>query len=136
MLNRYLKILVADDDPEDLELIGEHILLVDPGVKLDKFMDGLSAYEHLLTQPDDELPSLIVLDYNMPGLTGSELLSSLNTANRYRAIPKVILSTSNTSKFIDECLHNGATEYIVKPGSMKEIHHLAQKLVSLAAKSH
>ena len=49
MLNRYLKILVADDDPEDLELIGEHILLVDPGVKLDKFMDGLSAYEHLLT---------------------------------------------------------------------------------------
>ena len=87
-------------------------------------------------QPDDELPSLIVLDYNMPGLTGSELLSSLKTANRYRNIPKVILSTSNTSIFIDECLRNGATEYIVKPGSMKEIHLLAQKLVSLAAKSH
>jgi CheY-like chemotaxis protein len=136
MPSHYLNILVADDDPDDLDLIGEYILLVEPGAKLDKFTDGLSAYEYLRTRQDNDLPSLIVLDYNMPGLTGSQLLSSLKTASRYGSIPKIILSSSNTPKFIDECLLNGATEYIVKPNSMKEIHDLAQKLVSLAAKGH
>jgi CheY-like chemotaxis protein len=131
-----IKILVADDDPEDLELIEEHILSVEPTAELDKFMDGLSAYEYLHSQPDSELPALIVLDYNMPGLNGSQVLSSLNTAGRYKSIPKIVLSSSSTAKFIDECLKNGATEYIVKPDNMKEIHRLARKLVSLAAKTH
>ena len=131
-----IKILMADDDPEDLELMEEHILSLEPTAKLDKFMDGLSAYKYLHTRPDNELPTLIVLDYNMPGLNGSQLLSSLNTAERYASIPKIILSSSNTAKFIEECLKNGATEYIVKPDSMKELQGIAKKLVSLAAQKH
>jgi CheY-like chemotaxis protein len=136
MSRTQLKILLADDDPEDLELMEESILSVEPKVKLDKFVDGLSAYEYLRSRPDNELPSLIVLDYNMPGLTGSQLLSSLKTGNRYSSIPKIILSSSNTEKFIRESLDNGASEYIVKPGSMEEIHNLARRLVSLASESH
>ena len=136
MTNPYIRILMADDDPEDLELIEENILLVEPRARLDKFMDGLSAYEYLRSRPDTELPSLIVLDYNMPGLTGSEVLSSLKTGKRYTSIPKIILSNSNTEKFVRESMNNGASEYIVKPGSMEEIHDLAKKLVSLAVEGH
>lgn len=40
-----------------------NILLVEPRVRLDKFMDGLFAYEYLRSRPDTELPSLIVLDF-------------------------------------------------------------------------
>jgi CheY-like chemotaxis protein len=136
MSRRHLKILVADDDLEDLELIEEHILSIEPTAELDKFTDGLSAFEYLCSRPDSELPSLIVLDYNMPGLNGSELLSSLKTGNRCMSIPKIIVSSSNNKKFIDECLRNGAAEYIVKPDNVREIHSLAQKLVSLAANKH
>jgi CheY-like chemotaxis protein len=136
MSHSRIKILVADDDPEDLELMEEHILSLDPTVKLDKFVDGLSAYKYLDSQPDSDLPSLIILDYNMPGLNGSQLLSSLKPVKRYASIPKVILSSSNTAKYIDECLQNGATEYFVKPDNMKEIQSLAKKLVSLATKNH
>jgi CheY-like chemotaxis protein len=127
-----IKILVADDDPEDLELMEEHILSVEPRAQLEKFMDGLSAYEFLHSRPDTDLPSLIILDYNMPGLNGCQVLSSIKSATRYTSIPKVILSNSNTPKYIEECLHNGATEYIVKPSSMDAIHNLAKKLVTLA----
>jgi CheY-like chemotaxis protein len=134
MSRTHIKILVADDDPDDLELIEEHILLVEPTAELDKFSDGISAYEYLRSQSDGELPSLIILDYNMPGLNGSQLLSSLKAASRYRSIPKIVLSSSNTAKYIDECLNNGATEYIVKPDNMKGIYNLAQRLVSLATR--
>jgi CheY-like chemotaxis protein len=130
-----IKILVADDDPEDLELMEEHILSVEPKAQLNKFKDGLSAYEYLHSRTDTELPSLIILDYNMPGLNGCQVLSFIKTS-RYRSIPKIILSNSNTAKYIAECLENGATEYIVKPSSMDAIHTLAKKLVSLASERH
>lgn len=129
-----INILVADDDPEDLEMLEEQMLSVEPSTRLDKFSDGLTAYEYLKSTPDNELPSLIILDYNMPGLNGSQVLSSLKTTTRFTKIPKVVLSSSNTSRFINECLKNGATEYIVKPNSMEGIHELARKLVSLAKK--
>jgi len=136
MTRTFIRILMADDDLEDLELIEEHILQVEPTIKLDKFIDGRSAYEYLSSQPDGDLPSLIILDYNMPGLNGPQLLFSLKTGKRYKSIPKIVLSSSSAAQFIDECLKNGATEYIVKPDNMKEVHDLAKKLVSLAAKTH
>jgi CheY-like chemotaxis protein len=130
-----VKILIADNDPEDIELIEEYLLMEAPDLQLSKFKDGLSVSEYLKTLPDEELPSLIILDYNMPGLTGAQVLSSLRSAGRYKSIPKIVLSTSDTPKFIQESLQNGASEYIVKPGSMREIQNLAKKFVSLAAGS-
>jgi len=135
MPHNAIRILIADDDPEDLELIEEYLMSEAPHLQLSKFMDGLSASQYLHTLPDKDLPSLIILDYNMPGLTGAQVLSLLNTANRYRSIPKIVLSTSNTPRFIQESLQNGASEYIVKPQNMTEIHNLAKKFVSLAAGS-
>lgn len=131
-----IRILIADDDPEDLELMEEYLLMEAPGAQLHKFMDGLSASEYLDTLGDSDLPSLIILDYNMPGLTGSQVLASLKSGSRYRLIPKVVLSTSNTTKFIRESLNNGAMEYIVKPENMQGIQELAKKFVTLAAGSH
>jgi len=127
-----IKILLADDDSEDLELIEEHILMVEPVAQLHKFTDGSSAYAYLSSQADGELPSLIILDYNMPGLNGAELLAKLKKSGRYASVPKIILSTSNVAQYIEESLNNGATEYIVKPHSMKEMTELAKKFVALA----
>ena len=127
-----IRILIADDDSEDLELIEEHILAVEPRAQLHKFMDGFSAYNFLHSRSSDEQPSLIILDYNMPGLSGSQVLAALKLSDRYSGIPKIVLSTSNSANFMEESLANGALEYIVKPASMKEIHQLAKKLVTLA----
>ena len=128
-----IRILIADDDSEDLELIEEQILTVEPRAQLHKFMDGFSAYDFLRSRSSDEQPSLIILDYNMPGLSGSQVLAALKGAGCYTSIPKIVLSTSNSASFMEESLGNGASEYIVKPASMKEIHELAKKLVNLAA---
>lgn len=135
MSQPYLNILIADDDPEDIELMEEHILLVAPTAKVDKFLDGRSAYEYLRSQSSDRLPSLIVLDYNMPGISGSQLLSLLKPLTLYRSIPKIVLSSSSTKRYRDESIKNGASEYFVKPDNMQAVSDLAKKLVSLAVKS-
>ena len=130
MLNKALTILIADDDEEDIELIEEAIMNTDKAVALHKVKDGRAALDYLLHQ-DTSLPCLIVLDYNMPELTGAQVLSALCDEPRYQAIPKVVLSTSNTPRHIQECRDNGAREYFVKPSTASELNQLATKLVAL-----
>jgi CheY-like chemotaxis protein len=125
-----VNILMADDDVEDIELIEEAILNIDPEATLHKFFNGHSAIEYLLSTPDDALPCLIILDYNMPEIKGSEVLSIMKSKKRYDTIPKVVLSTSNADRHQYECINNGASEYIVKPDNMKELNGLAQKLLT------
>lgn len=120
---------MADDDFEDLELIETAITTVDPEANLHKVPNGKAAIDYLERQRDHELPCLIILDYNMPELTGSEVLALICKRKRYENIPKIILSTSNTPAFITECMNNGATEYFVKPDNMTALTSLARKML-------
>ena len=121
---------MADDDPEDIELIEDAILSLEPKAKLHKFSDGHSALEYLHAASDDDLPCLIILDYNMPELNGSEVLSFMKSKKRYNPIPKVVLSTSNAYIHEHECINNGAAEYIVKPDNVKGLEVVAKKLLT------
>lgn len=131
MHGNVVRILLADDDPEDMELIEDAILLAEPTAELHKFTDGFSAYEYLRSISDHELPSLIILDYNMPRLTGAQVLSSINRETRYKPVPKIILSTSNAAVHKFECMRNGATEYFVKPSSLKDLNDLVKSIMAL-----
>ena len=126
-----VSILIAEDDPEDMELIADALLLAEPTAELHKFADGLSAFEYLRTRPDNDLPSLIILDYNMPRLTGAQVLKNINAGTRYTSIPKIVLSTSNAPHHRHECMLNGATKYFEKPGNLKDLNDLAKAIVNL-----
>jgi CheY-like chemotaxis protein len=131
MPQKPLTILLADDDEEDLELIEDAIINIEPGAKLHKLTNGNDVIEYLALQPDNALPSLIILDYNMPEINGSQVLSQIRGQVRYEAIPKVILSTSSAPLHIHECMNNGATEYFVKPNNIQDLNSLAKKMLSL-----
>lgn len=131
MQQKPVHILIADDDEEDLELIEEAILELEPGAELHKVPDGKAAVEYLENLHDRQLPSLIILDYNMPGLNGSEVLLQLYGQSRYNTVPKIILSTSSASLYIHECKQNGATEYFVKPSTKQELDRLAANILKL-----
>jgi CheY-like chemotaxis protein len=129
MTHQHLNILIADDDEEDLELFEDAIHNVQPGTQVEKLTNGKAVLKHLDEKKDDELPCLIILDYNMPELTGSQVLSQLCRESRYKKIPKLILSTSSTPTHIDECLANGATEYFVKPDNINDLRSLAKTML-------
>lgn len=130
---RAIDILIADDDVEDLELIEEAILGFEPNARLHKVYDGKAALEYLEELQDSKLPALIILDYNMPQLKGSEVLLLLNDQPRYSSVPKIILSTSSAPLYMDECKGNGAAEYFVKPNTQRELDRLAEKMLAFAA---
>jgi CheY-like chemotaxis protein len=126
-------ILIADDDQEDLELLSEVILQLEAGTKLHMVNNGAMVLDFLEKVKEEELPSLIVLDYNMPNMNGAEVLEKLCNHPRYQKIPKIIWSTSNNSNYIKECLRIGATTYFVKPATHKNLQEQAEQMLRMCA---
>lgn len=124
-------ILLADDDLEDLELLGETILKLEPETNLVTVSNGSGVLEHLKKSEDDEIPCLIVVDYNMPDMTGAEVLKQIGKESRYKDIPKVVWSTSNSHGFMKECMENGANAYFVKPSTNQQLHDQAKEMLGM-----
>lgn len=111
------KILYADDDSDDRFLLHESI--VSNGLQADMVYvtNGQEAISHIEHTPEN-LPSLVILDLNMPKMNGKETLSYLKTHPRYQNIPVIILSTSENKKEMEFCAAQGALSYFVKPRQM------------------
>ena len=123
-------ILLADDDQEDLELLEEAIHVCEPDAILHGVLNGRLAFEYLEKTSDEDLPCLIILDYNMPEMNGANVLEKICSMPRYKNIPKLIWSTSNNSAYITECMEKGATAYFVKPASHKQLQQLAKEMLA------
>ena len=78
-------------------------------------------YNFLDSLKDEELPTLIILDYHMPMINGIEMLNRLKQASRFDKIPKVMYSAVLNSKDVVKCKDAGATECYEKSGSIEII---------------
>jgi CheY-like chemotaxis protein len=107
----------------------EAINEVDPDIRVETFLSGKAVVDHLECLDRNEMPCLIVLDYNMPLLSGLEVLQHIAGDERYENIPKIIWSTSNNDAFIRQCLSNGAKEYFIKPSNMSGYTQLAMEMI-------
>jgi CheY-like chemotaxis protein len=87
-------ILCGEDDKDDEDLLKEVFTGVDESFSLSFVNNGARLVAALEQLQADELPCLIILDYNMPELNGAEILKELKRNNRYDHIPKIIWSTS------------------------------------------
>ena len=124
------RILIADDDAEDLELLEESLKNVDATAELSTVRNGKAVLE-FLDATENRLPCLIILDYSMPELNGLEVLRIVCNDSRFQNIPIVIFSTSNSPTHIRECKSNGAIEYFVKPQTMGDFEVIAAKMIAL-----
>jgi CheY-like chemotaxis protein len=106
-------ILVADDDPEDRQLIKEALaesrLLND----IEFVSDGEALLEYLEKQ--SQLPGLILLDLNMPRKDGREALKEIKSNPRLKQIPVVVLTTSKAEEDIYRTYNLGVNSFITKP---------------------
>jgi CheY-like chemotaxis protein len=106
-------ILYVDDDSDDCIFLKTSI--EDAGSKADVVCasDGEEAVKYLNSVPSESLPSLIVLDLNMPRWDGKKTLAYLKSNPQLANIPVVILSTSEREK--ERCQQMGAVSYYIKP---------------------
>ena len=121
------KILLADDDEEDRSIIQDAMELLNAGDIMVFAHDG----EQLLNLLKNNFsfshsPCLIVLDLNMPKMSGTETLRSLKHDSNFKHIPVIIYSTSINPVEKEECLLLGAHSFITKPLSFGESRETAQ----------
>ena len=124
-------ILLGEDDADDQEMLKEVFRSIDTAFVLFFVNNGKEIISALEKLKDDQMPCLIVLDYNMPGLSGADILRELSTNERYKNIPKVVWSTSGSEKFRSICLELGAVDYVIKPNNVVGLEEVARYMLSL-----
>ena len=127
---KYKKVLLVDDDIDD-RLIFEQILQeIDPTIGMASAENGLEMIDYLDKSPEEDLPGLIILDQNMPRMTGKESLVFLKQSNRYRHIPIIIYSTYQVKDFFQECLEMGAVDVVSKPDTIQSYRDMINQFFS------
>jgi len=123
-------ILLADDNLDDQSFIRDAFNYVSANVIFKILNDGKELLEHLQLIDEEDMPSLIVLDYNMPKLNGAEVLKILLREKRWSTIPKIMLSTSFYKEHIQECIKMGADGYLIKPDNLFAWKNIALNMLS------
>ena len=108
-----LDILLVEDNPNDAELTQRALKKVNLGTQFTIARDGAEALEYLLS--DRPKPKVIFLDLKLPKIDGIEVLRRLRADARTRAVPVVVLTSSQEEKDISECYKLGVNSYVVKP---------------------
>lgn len=81
----------------------------------DQALDYLYRKKPYENPADSPRPSVILLDLNLPGTDGYEVLADIKKNPELASIPVVVLTTSNNPKDIDSCYQAGANSYVQKP---------------------
>lgn len=124
---RKAEILLADDDFEDRLIIADAFNEIGNGVDVKYVEDGEQVLDYLHPIADPEhMPALIILDLNMPRLSGTEVLKIVKQSERFAHIPVIIFSTSINEREKEDCLNAGAASYVVKPSKYMESLEIAR----------
>lgn len=126
------KILVVDDDDEDRMLIQEMFSEIGAPDITHYEKSGETALSYLEQLSENKLPSVIVLDLNMPKLNGTQVLKLLKTNERFKDITVIIYSTSINHIEKEQMLKLGAHSYVIKPNSYDECLEKAKYFYSLS----
>ncbi len=118
MKSEPIKILLVEDNPADARLTAEglkecrvlnELYTVDDG---NKAIDFLNKEKEFINIPK---PDLILLDLNLPGMDGKEVLNYIKNHNEFKKIPVLIMSSSSAEEDIKETYALQANCYIKKP---------------------
>ncbi|MGW0659488.1 response regulator [Streptodolium elevatio] len=111
-------ILLVEDDAADAVLIQEALSERDTRA-ITRVPDGVAALEYL-RDPSTTTPDLIVLDLNMPRMSGRELLHVLKNDEELKAIPVVVLTTSGAPEDVAASYRNHSNAYVTKPMNLDD----------------
>jgi DNA-binding response OmpR family regulator len=119
------KILIVDDLPLNLDFLEEQLIRLDHTV--DKATDGDGALERIKIFA----PDLMLLDYDMPGKNGLEVLSILREDNVFASLPVIMITAKREREDRLAGIEAGADDYITKPFHMDEVASRIRSLLRL-----
>ncbi len=145
-------LLIVEDSDEDFEALSRIIdfpreqILIRSGIEVGRQYSSLPLAIHRCIDGDDAIdflnragkyrdvnnmprPHLIILDLNLPGTDGREVLTTIKQSEALKTIPVVILSTSSNPQDIAACYQAGANSYMLKSMNINELKESMQMLL-------
>jgi CheY-like chemotaxis protein len=128
-------LLIVEDSNEDFEAFQRFLRQSPSVIPVYRCLNGdqaLAFLHHTDRYADPESaprPGLIVLDLNLPGTDGREVLRQIKQDDDLKLLPVVIFTTSNNPRDIEACYRQGANNYIVKPMDFKLLKRSVQTLL-------
>jgi CheY-like chemotaxis protein len=112
-LKKKLNILLIEDNIIEVMKMDRTLSLLKLKHKITKAKTADEAFEIL--KQSESFPDIILLDLNMPKISGIEFLSTLRSNDNLKHIPTIILTTSDNENDLNKCYKIGISGYILKP---------------------
>jgi DNA-binding response OmpR family regulator len=110
------KVWIVDDDEEMTRAIGLMLKMLDCEVMM--FHHARPAAQTLLT---GKSPELLILDINMPEVSGLDMLEFLRRRQEWKNLPIIMLSSEAADSMVDKAIQMGANTYLTKPVTIEEL---------------
>jgi len=123
-----LTLLVVEDDPGHARLIEKNLRRSSVSCEIVKLTDGQQILDYLFTNGKAAESAVVLLDLNMPGLSGYQVLQRLKAHERTRSIPVVILTTTDDAAEIQRCYDLGCNAYVTKPVDYEQFSEMIHRL--------
>jgi DNA-binding response OmpR family regulator len=114
-----LRILVIDDDGDDIYFFFKAVDMIDPKIKLHTAIDGEAGLK--VARSMDKLPDFVFLDVNMPKMNGMQCLKAFKSDAKLSNIPVIVMSTSRAVEEMVEMRQLGCASYFEKPPTLREL---------------
>lgn len=118
------RVLVCDDEATSRYLI-THVLTRHLGCEVEQCADGLDALARIENEPFD----LVVLDLQIPTISGPDVLRAVRQSPARASLPVVIISSEQRADIVRDLVHLGISGYIVKPMRFAKVQETLQKAV-------
>ena len=112
-----MKLLIVDDSSVTRKVIKAAADVLD--MSTEEAEDGIEALEKISLHYEEL--DLILLDWNMPGLSGFDVLVEVKTNDKYKHIPVMMVTTEGQKSSIVAAVRAGADNYLVKPFTIEEL---------------
>lgn len=125
---RAIRVLLIEDNPNDVFITQRAFGSLQSDIEIFPIAKGEDALEFLAKQnkfTDVERPDLILLDLNLPGISGKEVLTEIKNDTYLRLIPVIVITSSRAERDIIESYGLHANSYLIKPSSLNEFQKMA-----------
>ncbi len=129
-----LDVLYIEDNKDEISIFARLLKKIEQPYTVQLFQTGGEALNYLLEQGPFEgqltfLPKLVMVDLNLPGLNGFEVLQQLRAHKRTKFLSIVVYSTSENPMDIRRAYELGVNAYVIKPGGYRALGQTMQRVL-------
>lgn len=126
-------VILVEDDRDHAALIQMALVAREPPLRIrlaDSGEKALEMIDRMIQNENEQIPKLFLIDINLPGINGIEVLRRIKSERKLRGVPVVMLTTSRASNDISRSYEAYANSYVIKPTSYEGIKKTMTELQS------